>query len=76
MYAAKKPQLWSKLAAACFPGGVTDPELALVRVKITHLSFWDVEQSKLVQFFLRAKAAVTGRLPTEPGEHAQIRMNS
>ena len=76
MYAAKKQQLWSKLAAARFPGGATDSDLALVRVKITHLSFWDVEQSKLVQFFLTAKAAVTGRPPTELGEHAQIRMNS
>ena len=74
--AAKKQQLWSKLAAACFPGGATDPDLALVRVKITHASLWDVEQSKLVQFFLSAKAAVTGRPPTELGEHAQIRINS
>ena len=54
---------------------VPDPDLALVRVRITHASFWDIEKSKLVQFFLMAKAAVTGRPSTELGEHAQIRMN-
>ena len=72
---AKKQQLWSRLAAAWFPGGATDPDLALVRVKITHASYWHVEQSKLVQLFLMAKAAVTGKPPTELGEHAEIRMN-
>ena len=29
---AKKQQLWSKTAEAWFPGGVDDPDLALVRV--------------------------------------------
>src|SRR5437870_4200713 len=32
--AAKKEQLWSKLAAAWFPGGPGDPDLALVEVRI------------------------------------------
>ena len=72
---AKKQQLWSRLAAAWFPGGATDPDLALVRVKITHASYWHVEQCKLVQLLLMAKAAVTGKPPTELGEHAEIRMN-
>ena len=70
---AKKQQLWSKLAEAYFPGGVTDPDLALVQVKIIHASYWDVKESKLVQLFHMAKAAITGK-PPELGEHAEIRM--
>jgi len=71
---AKKQQLWSKLAEAYFPAGVNDPDLALVQVKIIHASYWDVKESKLVQLFHMAKAAVTGKPPTGLGEHAEIRM--
>jgi len=72
---AKKQQLWSKLAEAWFPGGVDDPDLALVRVKITHANYWDVKESKIVQLYQMAKAAITGKPPTDLGEHAEIRMN-
>ena len=71
----KKQQLWSKMAEAWFPGGVDDPDLALVRVKITHANYWDVKESKIVQLYKMAKAAVTGKPPTDLGEHAEIRMN-
>ena len=71
---AKKQQLWSKMAEAWFPGGVDDPDLALVRVKIAHANFWDVKESKIVQLYEMAKAAITGKPPTDLGEHAEIRM--
>jgi len=71
---AKKEQLWSKLNEAWFKGGVTDPDLALVQVQITHASYWDVKSSKLVQLFAMAKAAVTGRPPRDIGEHGEVRM--
>lgn len=71
---AKKQQLWSKMAEAWFPGGVEDPDLALVQVKISHASYWDVKESKLVQLYKMAKAAVTGKPPTNMGEHAEVRM--
>ena len=71
---AKKEQLWNKLDEAWFPGGVTDPDLALVQVQISHANYWDVKSSKLVQLFARAKAAVTGRPPKDLGEHGEVRM--
>jgi len=71
---AKKDQLWSKLAEAWFPGGATDPDLALVQVQIVHANYWDVKESKAVQLFEMAKAAVTGKPPTELGEHGEVRM--
>ncbi len=71
---AKKEQLWSKMAEAWFPGGATDADLALVCVNITHANYWDVKDSKIVQLFKMAKAAVTGKPPTDLGEHAEVRM--
>ncbi len=72
--AAMKQRLWSKMAAAWFPGGATDPDLALVQARILHAGYWDTEQSKIVQLFHIAKAAVTGKPPPPLGEHAQIRL--
>jgi general stress protein 26 len=71
---AKKEQLWSKINEAWFPAGVTDPDLALVQVQITHANYWDVKSSKLVQLFAMAKAVVTGRPPKDMGEHGEVRM--
>ena len=71
---AKARQLWSKMAEAWFPGGVEDPNLALIQVQIRHANYWDVKSNKLVQLFKMAKASVTGEPPTDLGEHAEIRM--
>ncbi len=70
----KKEQLWSKLNEAWFPAGVTDPDLALVQVQITHADYWDVKSSKLVQLFAMARAAITGRAPNPLGEHGEVHM--
>jgi len=70
--AAKKQQLWNKAAEAWFKGGVNDPDLALVRVRIEHADYWDVRESKLVQLYKTAEAAVTGK-PPKMGEHGHIR---
>lgn len=71
---SKKEALWSKAAQAWFPGGVTDPDLALLEVKITHANYWDVKDSKLVQLLKIAKAAITGKQPVNLGEHGEVRM--
>ena len=49
-------------------------DLALAQVRITHTNYWDIDESKIVQLFHMAKAAVTGKPPTQLGEHAEIRM--
>lgn len=72
--AARKRQLWSKMAEAWFPAGVEDPNLALVQVRITHASYWDVKESKVVQVFKMAKAVITGNPPTDMGKHGEVHM--
>ncbi len=73
--AAKKQELWSPMAKAWFPGGVDDPDLLLVRLDIEHADYWDVSESKIVQLWRMAAAAVTGKPPQDMGErgHVEVR---
>lgn len=69
---AKKEQLFSPMAQAWFPAGVTDPNLGLLAVKILDAEYWDVTDSKMVQLFKMATAAMTGKTPKNLGEHKKI----
>ncbi len=69
---AKKQALWNKASQAWFKGGVEDPDLALVQVRIEHADYWDVKENKLVQLYKMAEAALTGKTP-QLGEHGHIR---
>ena len=71
---AKKEQLWTKMAQAWFPGGVSDPDLALVRVEISQAEYWDTKANKMVQLAAIAKAVITGKPPTDLGAHGEVRM--
>ncbi len=71
---SKKEAFWSALVEAWFPGGIDDPDLALVEVKITQAEFWDVKASKLTQLYKMAKAAVAGKPPVDLGETHTVRM--
>ena len=71
---AKKEALWTPMAKAWFPGGPTDPNVALLEVRIGHAEYWDVKASKMVQVAKMLTAAVTGKPPTDMGEHKEIRM--
>ncbi len=68
--------LWTKFAEAWFPGGPTDPDLALVEVRITHAHYWDVKESKITQLLKIAKATVTGTPPANMGESGEVRMTT
>jgi general stress protein 26 len=71
---ATRERLWTPMSQAWFPGGPTDPDLALVRVRIVHANYWNVKESKVVQALKMAKAAVSGETP-KMGEHGEVRMN-
>jgi general stress protein 26 len=73
---AKARELWNKATEAWFPGGVDDPDVALVEVRITHAHYWDVKENKLTQFFKIAKAAATGKPPSGMGESREVRMHA
>lgn len=72
----KRRALWNKASEAWFPQGVEDPDLALIQVRITHATYWDVKSSKLTQLYAMAKAAVTGERPQDLGDTGKVRMNA
>ncbi|TAJ96256.1 MAG: general stress protein [Reyranella sp.] len=70
----KKQELWTMAANAWFPGGVEDPDLALVAVLAAEAEYWDVKANKAVQIFKLAKAALTGEEPADLAKHRRVRM--
>ncbi|HSW21088.1 MAG TPA: pyridoxamine 5'-phosphate oxidase family protein [Ramlibacter sp.] len=66
-----KESLFNAMTKAWFPGGVKDPDLELVEVRIVAAELWDVKDSKLTQLAKMATAAITGKPPTM-GEHKQV----
>ncbi len=72
---AKVERLFNAFAKAWFPGGVDDPSLELVEVKILHAEYWDVKESKVTQLVKMATAAVTGK-PPHMGEHRDVEMSA
>ena len=70
---ARMEVLWSPMVKAWFPKGIDDPDLGLIRVDVHRAEYWDVQESKPVQLFKMAKAAMTGTTPTL-GEHRTVTM--
>ena len=70
----KKQELWSSLTQAWFPGGVDDPDLALLAVDIHQAEYWDIKSSKMLQLFKMAQAAITGQQPEHLGDHQKVHL--
>ena len=70
---AKKKELFNPMAKAWFPGGVEDPDMELVEVKIDEAEYWNVKENKLLQLLKMGTSAVTGHPPKNMSEHAEVR---
>jgi general stress protein 26 len=71
---SKAQELWNPFVKAWFPGGLDDPDLALIKVTIESAETWDTHSSTMTQLYAMAKAALTGERPKNVGEHEKIRM--
>ncbi|HEX8524976.1 MAG TPA: pyridoxamine 5'-phosphate oxidase family protein [Tepidisphaeraceae bacterium] len=69
----KMKELWNPIVKAYFPGGLDDPEIALLRVTVNQAEYWDAPGGRMIQLFGIVKAAVTGK-PARPGENKKVRM--
>jgi general stress protein 26 len=72
---ARKEELFTTMAKAWFPKGVTDPNLGLLAVHILEAEYWNVDDSKMVQLFKMAKAAMTGEQPKNLGDHQKLNVS-
>lgn len=64
-------KFWSPFAAAWFPDGKEDPDLALLEIKIHKGEHWDSESNMFAQIYEIAKANVTGKEP-DMGENRKF----
>ncbi len=72
---AKKEELFTPIAKAWFAGGPTDPDLALLEVRISHAEYWNAKDSKVTQLFKMAKSAITGERPQNMTEHKELNVS-
>jgi general stress protein 26 len=63
---------WSAILKAWFPNGKDDPEVALLKITVEQAEYWDTPNSRIVQLFGYAKAAITGQ-PPKVGESTKVR---
>lgn len=68
---AKIDELWNPVYRAYFPNGKDDPDLCLLRVRITEAEYWDAPSSRMIQLAGFAKAIVTGKR-AQIGEHEKL----
>lgn len=74
---AKIKELWSEPYKVWFPGGIDDPELALIAVDPIAAEYWDNSgMNKLEYLYEAAKAYVKGGKPAmdDPDQHARVKM--
>ena len=67
---AKMRELWTPVLKAWFTEGIDDPNLALIRVDIQAIDYWE-GPGKIVTLLKFAKSAVTGT-PSQVGDHGKI----
>ncbi len=70
----RKQALWSRMDEVWFPGGPTDPDLTLVRVRIEHADYWDAPSNRLVLLYDMAVSALKGERPKDMGERGHVDM--
>jgi len=65
-------ELWSPYLNAWFPEGKEDPNLTLLKVKITKAEYWDAPGNRMVQLLGMAKSILT-KTPYTAGEHEKLK---
>ena len=62
---------WNEKVKAWFPKGKDDPQLAMLKVTVEQVEYWDATASKMVMAYEYMKARVTGTTP-DVGENEKM----
>lgn len=62
---------WSPVMKAWFPGGLDDPNLALLRVEVDSAEYWDAPSSTMAHLYSLTKSLLTGER-AQPGENETL----
>lgn len=69
-----KKDKWTPVIKAWFPGGVDDPNLALLKVQPQDVYYWDAEAGKMVSFLKIIAGAITGKPALSSDAHGSIKL--
>ena len=70
---AKINELWNPMYKAWFPGGETDPQIAVLKVNVHEGDFWEASGSRLLRLARYAAAAVSGgSVPAGRAGHVEV----
>lgn len=64
-------ELWNPTYRAWFPGGRDDPEIAVLRIEVERVEYWDVPSSRLLRLWGAVTALATGKV-AESGNHDTV----
>lgn len=67
--------LWSEPLRVWFPKGPSDPDIALVRVRMREARYWDAPSSAFLLVYGYVKAVTTGQRPN-PGDVGQVEIHN
>ena len=67
----KIKELWKPVLKAWFPDGPDQPDVALLKVKMTKAEYWDGPSSTISQAVSFVSAIITGK-QVEPGENKKL----
>ncbi len=73
--AQKVRDLWKEPMRVWFPKGPSDPDIALVRVRMREARYWDAPSSAFVLAYGYVKAVTTGQRPN-PGEVGHVEIHN
>ena len=72
---AKAQELWTAAAKPWFPGGATDPDLAVLSVHVQTAEYWEAAHSKVMRLVGLARAMISGD-PGSLGENRKVEVHS
>ncbi len=72
---AKMKEIWNPALKAWFPDGLEDPDITLLRVRVTKAEYWDSPSNKMVQLAGVVKALVTGT-QFDQGENEKLNIRA
>lgn len=68
----KVKEMWFEPARVWFPKGSDDPDLSLIRVRVTKAEYWDSPGARVTLVFSYLKSLITGKEAGETGENAEV----
>jgi len=70
---AKNRELWNPSLLAWFPGGLEDPELALLKIDVDGAEYWDAPSTVVAHIAGFVKSKLSGH-GADVGDHAKVEL--